>query len=524
MTFLRLIACGVAFALTSCAVGPNYKRPVVDTPEQYRTPTDVAPANIPLADTTVEPEVAASMADLPWWEIFEDPALLDLITTALEQNYDLKIAVARTEQASQQVTATRSAFFPQVSYDGSGRRTHYPIDQLPERKATFSSFLGLLSVGWELDVWGKIRRANEAAKANFLASEEGQRGVLLSLVSQVSRLYFELLQLDAQLAIAEEAVAAFHKTLDLFTRKYEGGVSSKLPVTRAAAAEAQARGWVPDVRIQIEFVENQLSVLLGRPPGPIPRGKPLIEQRLPDIPPGLPSQLLERRPDIQQAEQAVVATNAEIGVAVGNFLPRVGLTALWGGSSGNLSDLATGSANVWSVAAEFSGPIFRAGMLWAEYKAHVALWEESKAVYERTALEAFADVSNSLTARSLLREQRLAFADQSYQLGESVRLSLLRYDQGLASYFEVLQAQQELYPALFNLAETRADELESVISLYKALGGGWKLGTHWMPGAQDDDENGEPASTFRLRILRKPTPAPNCPPAPIRITPPGCGR
>ncbi len=227
MTFLRLIACGVAFALTSCAVGPNYKRPVVDTPEQYRTPTNVAPANIPLADTTVEPEVAASMADLPWWEIFEDPALLDLITTALEQNYDLKIAVARTEQASQQVTATRSAFFPQVSYDGSGRRTHYPTDLVPKSKQTFSSFLGLLSVGWELDVWGKIRRANEAAKANFLASEEGQRGVLLSLVSQVSRLYFELLQLDAQLTIAKEAVAAFHKTLDLFTRKYEGGVETR---------------------------------------------------------------------------------------------------------------------------------------------------------------------------------------------------------------------------------------------------------------------------------------------------------
>ena len=357
----------------------------------------------------------------------------------------------------------------------------------------------------------------------MLASEDSQRGVILSLVSQVSALYFKLLQLDAQLEIAQEAVVAFDKTLDLFTRQYQGGVASRLPVTRAAAAEAQARAWVPEVQIQTALVENQLSVLLGRPPGPIARGAPLIDQQLPEIPPGLPSALLERRPDIQRAEQAVVASNAEIGVAIGNFLPRIGLTALWGGSSDNLSNLATGSANIWSIAAEFSGPIFRAGMLWAEYQARVALWEESKAIYERAALEAFAEVADSLTARSLLGEQRRAFADQSKQLAESVRLSLLRYNQGLASYFEVLQAQQELYPALYNLAETRTAELESVISLYKALGGGWQLGTQLLPEPPAPPEPEEVETILLpLSILRKPETAPSCPPVRLRITPPRC--
>ena len=515
---LQWIVCGIALILTSCAVGPNYKRPVVPTPEQYRMPEDAQAPN-----TVLDPDVAMTMADLPWWEIFQDPVLVQLITTAIEQNYDLKIAVARTEQASQQVTATRSAFFPQVSYNGAARRTRYPIDLIPNSKQTFTSFMGLLSVGWELDVWGRIRRANQAAKADLLASEDSQRGVILSLVSQVSALYFKLLQLDAQLEIAQEAVVAFDKTLDLFTRQYQGGVASRLPVTRAAAAEAQARAWVPEVQIQTALVENQLSVLLGRPPGPIARGAPLIDQQLPEIPPGLPSALLERRPDIQRAEQAVVASNAEIGVAIGNFLPRVGLTALWGGSSENLSNLATGSANIWSIAAEFSGPIFRAGMLWAEYKARVAFWEESKAIYERAALEAFAEVADSLTSRSLLGEQRRAFAEQSKQLAESVRLSLLRYNQGLASYFEVLQAQQELYPALYNLAETRTAELESVISLYKALGGGWQLGTQWLPEPPAPPEPEEVETILLpLTILRKPETAPSCPPVRLRITPPRC--
>jgi len=519
MTTRGLIACVLGLVLGGCAIGPNYKRPVVDTPAAYRgappppkpaspgeaeapdeeekpaepAPPDAAappdepaesaaPGEPPGSDPTVDPQLAESLADLPWWEIFEDPVLQELVKTSLEQNYDIKIAVARTEQARNQVIATRSAFFPQINYQGSARRSRYPVNLLGNSQEKFTSFLGLLSAAWEIDIWGRIRRANQAAKAELLASEDNQRAVLLSLVSQVGFLYIQLLELDAELRIAEEAVAAFQDTFDLFDRKYKGGVASKLEVTRAAAAEAQASAWVPNIKIQIEATENHLSLLLGRPPGPIPRGLPLSEQRLPEIPPGLPSELLERRPDILQAEQAVVASNAVVGVAMGNFLPRIGLTAMWGASSDKLGDLANGSASLWNLAGEFAGPLFRGGMLYAEYKGRVAQWEEAKAFYEQTALAAFGDVSNALVARKLLRDQRMARERESQQLAESVRLSLLRYNQGLASYFEVLQAQQDYFPALSQLASTRMEELQAVIALYKSLGGGWKLGTVWVPG------------------------------------------
>ena len=214
----------------------------------------------------VDPQLAESMADLPWWEVFEDPVLHDLLKTGLEQNYDIEVAVARTEQARNQVIATRSAFFPQIDYRGSARRSRYPVNLLGNSQETFTSFLGLLSAAWEIDIWGRIRRANEAAKAELLASEDNQRAVLLSLVSQVASTYLQLLALDAKLQIAEEAVAAFQDTYDLFDRKYEGGVASKLEVTRAAAAEAQASASVPNLKIQIEATENRLSLLLGRPP------------------------------------------------------------------------------------------------------------------------------------------------------------------------------------------------------------------------------------------------------------------
>ena len=489
MSALRSVFPLLGFAIVSCAVGPNFERPVVETPAVYRGAEEKAPEVVPL-----ESDKAQSLADLPWWEIFEDPVLDDLLRSALEQNLDLEMALARTEQARQLVIATRSGLFPKLGYQGSGRRSKYPISLLGDSAQTFNSYLGMLSVAWEIDVWGRVRRATEAARAEMLAAEENQRAVLLSLVSRVATLYFELLELDREHGIAEEAVTAFQKTLGLFTRKYEGGVASKLAMTRAAAAEAQASAWVPLVKIQVAAVENQLSVLLGRPPDTIPRGAKLIEQSLPSIPPGLPSALLERRPDIRQAEQAVVAANAQVGVAVGNFLPRIGLTALYGGSSQDLSDLAKGSANVWSVAAEFAGPIFQSGMLIAEYHARVAIWHQSKAAYELTALEAFAEVSDALVAQEHLGEVRAARERQAAQLEESVRLSLLRYREGLASYFEVLEAQQDLYPALFDLAQARYDELKAVVDLYRALGGGWKLGMDWLPTAPDgSDESTEPS-------------------------------
>ena len=470
--------CGLLLLASGCAVGPRYERPDVETPQRYRA--------------SVDPEAAASFADLPWWEVFGDPQLQEVVATSLENNWDLQIAVQRSEQARQQVGATRSSFFPHLGYSGKAQRSRYPVNDLFDSPVRFNSFLGVLDVAWEIDLWGRIRRANQAARAEMLATDANQRGVLLSLVSQVATLYFQLLELDAELRIAEEAVQAFETTLELFTRRYEAGIASKLEVSRAAAALAQVESWIPEISMTSEVVENQLSVLQGKLPAPVLRGADLEEQHLPTLAPSLPSQLLERRPDIQQAEQQLVAANAEIGVAIGNFLPRIGLSAFWGGASRELSNLTKGSANIWNLAGEIAGPIFQGGLLYSQYKAQVAAWEEAKAFYERTALMAFSEVSDALTARQYLAEQSRAQKVRAEQLQESVHLSLARYRQGLASYFEVLEAQQDLFPARLDLAQTRFEELRAVVNLYRSLGGGWELGVQWQetePGTTEGEAN-----------------------------------
>ena len=463
---LRFLACALLLFHVSCAIGPNYKRPIVEVPEVYRG--------------SLDSREAKSLADLAWWEVFKDPVLVDLIETGLNNNLDLEIAVARTEQAYRLSIATNSAFYPQVGYQGSAGKSRRQAISQPGQAFEFTSYMGAFNVAWEIDIWGRIRRASESAKAQMLASEDFQRGVLLSVVSEVATLYFVLLELDRSHAIAVQAVEAFDETLTLFTRKYEGGVASRLEVTRAAAAEAQASAWLPEIEIEIASVENMLSVLLGRPPGEIPRGTRLINQQLPTLPAGLPSVLLERRPDIRQAEQQVISANAEVGVAMGNFLPRIGLVSMWGGASESLGDLASGSTSLWNVAGELSGPLFQGGLRYAEYKAQQAMWEESKANYELTALNAFAEISSSIVDRRLRNSQRVAREREVKQLSESVNLSLIRYEQGLANYFEVLQAQQELFPAEFDLSESRLQERLSVIRLYRALGGGWQLGLDWL--------------------------------------------
>lgn len=478
MTALRFIACFTLAFVASCAIGPNYKRPVVEVPEVYRG--------------SLDSREAQSLADLPWWEVFNDPVLVELIETALNNNLDLEMAVARTDQAYRLSIATNSAFYPQVNYQGSAAKARSQDFSTQGRSIDYTSYMGAFNVAWEIDVWGRIRRASESAKAQLLASEEFQRGVLLSVVSEVATLYFLLLELDRSRAISVEAVEAFQETLELFTRKYEGGVASRLEVTRAAAAEAQAAAWLPEIDIEIAKVENMLSVLLGRPPGTIPRGTALRSQELPTTPAGLPSELLERRPDIRQAEEQLVSANAEIGVAMGNFLPRIGLVSMWGGSSQDLSGVISGSASIWNVAGELSGPLFQGGFLYAQYKSKQAFWEESKANYELTALNAFSEVSTAITDRRLRKDLRVAREREVKQLNDSVNLSLTRYKQGLANYFEVLQAQQELFPAEFDLSEARLEERLAVINLYRSLGGGWQLGLNWLPEAEEPEE--EPAS------------------------------
>ena len=493
MRAVKILAALLLVVYGGCAIGPDYKRPEIESPEQFRgAPAEVDPAE---DSTTLDEEQAQQFADLPWWQIFDDPVLVSLIEVALQNNLNLRMAIARTEQAFRQSRATLSAFFPQATYGGTAGKESGIFPQNNNNVLEYSGYAGALNVAWEIDVWGRIRRASQSAKAQLLGARDYQRGVLLSIVADVAAMYFLLLELDASLEIAQEAVVAFAKTEKLFTRKYEGGAASRLQVTRAAAAQAQAASWVPEIKIRIAAVENRLSTLLGRSPEGVPRGKRLTKQVLPEIPVGLPSALLERRPDIQQAEQRVVSANAEIGVAMGNFLPRVGLVAMYGGASYDISTLGTsGSSSLWNIAAEMSGPIFKGGMLYAEYKARVAMWEEAKANYELTALTAFSEVSSKLVRRQLLVTQRNAREKRVNELRDSVRLSLARYEQGLASYFEVLEAQQDLFPAEFDLADTRLSELLVVINLYRALGGGWELGLDWMPEQETDAEAAAPSA------------------------------
>ncbi len=455
----------VLWFLTGCAFGPIYQRPAIEAPDTYRS--------------EVRAPEAASLADLPWWEVFRDDTLKTLIAEALQNNYDLRTAAARVEQFQALVGVARSEFFPQTSYEGGASRSR-GVSQfftpIPPGQ-TGNAFGGFLNLAWELDVWGRIRRSNEVALAQLFASEEFRRGVVLTLVSAVAQAYFELLELDLELEIAQRTTVSFQQTLDLFTQRLQMGAASKLEVARAEAALAATAATIPNLELQIVAKENQLCVLLGRNPGPIARGRPLIDQTYPDTPPGLPSELLERRPDIQQAEQTLIAANAQVGVAMANFFPRIGLTSLYGGASDEIENIVKGSANIWALTGQAVGPLLQGGLLYENYQAALAQWEQVKWQYEQTVITAFQEVSNALISQQKLvevqREQTRAVA----ALQESVRLSLLRYEGGFASYFEVIEAQQQLFPAENTLAQVQRDQLLAVVQLYRALGGGWSAYT-----------------------------------------------
>ena len=457
--FLAL-SCG----LSGCAVGPNYNRPKVNVPAEYRGAQGAAQQ--------------ASIADLPWWEVFKDEQLRNLVQTALANNYDLRIAVTRIEQSRQLAAQAKAQYFPFLNYSlgASDGKNEFVGTVAPNGGNEQGSFLGLASVAWEADVWGRIRRLNEAARAQYLATEQARRGVMLSLVSDVAQAYFELLALDLQLEIARQTTDSFGQTLHLFTQRLEGGVATKLDTSRAEAAQATAGASIPELERQIALKENQISILLGNNPEPVTHTAKLLDQIVPpDIPAGLPSSLLERRPDILVAEEQMRFANAQVGVATANFFPRIGLTALFGRASSPLDSLSSGQTTVWSVAGNLAGPIYQGGLLRAQKRQSVAFWEETRLQYEQTAQLAFQDVANALVSRQkyeAIREQQ-AQAVRAYQ--ESVKVSLQRYTAGKASYFEVLDAQLQLYPAETALAVTELNRRTVIVQLYKALGGGWNM-------------------------------------------------
>ncbi len=450
--------------LSGCAVGPNYVRAKVNVPADFRGAEGAAQQ--------------ASYADLPWWEVFKDEQLKALIKTALANNYDLAIAVSRVEQARQLANVARAQYFPAVNYSvgASDGKNEFLGTVVPGVGTTKGAFLAVGSAAWEADIWGRIRRLNESARAQYLSTEEARRGVMLTLTSNVAQAYFQLLGLELQLQIAKETTASFTDTLKLFTQRYEGGVASKLDTSRAEAAQAASAANIPEFERLIALQENVISVLIGANPEPIVHTAKLFDEIVPpDIPIGLPSALLERRPDVLAAEQQVRAANAQVGVAIANFFPQFGLTALLGQASTPLSQITAGSANVWSVAANFTGPIYEGGALRAQKRQAVAFWQQSKLQYEQSALNAFTDVSNALISRQKFEAIRAEQARSVSAYQEAVTVALQRYTAGRASYFEVLDAQIQLYPEQNSLAQTEINRRLIVVQLYLALGGGWNL-------------------------------------------------
>jgi multidrug efflux system outer membrane protein len=454
----------VAALLAGCAIGPNFKRPATDAPASFR-------------DQAAQGD--RSFADLAWWDVYRDARLKGLIGDALANGYDARIAAARVEESRAIAAQVHGLLFPGVGYEANadrGRNAQLGGPYTQGAGSTSDGFDGYLGAAWELDLWGRVRRLDEAARSQYLATEEARRGILLSLVSDVARAYYELLELDDELAIAQEATRSFGESLKLFNQQLEGGVVSRLDTASAEAAMAASAARIPGIEMQISVKENQISVLIGRNPGPVVRGARLADLPAPpDVPAGLPSALLERRPDVRGAEDAARAANAGIGATVGGFLPRIGLSAILGAVSPQLSAITSRGAGLWSVGAQATGPLFQGGGLHGQYEQAKAAWEQAKLEYQQTALNAFGDVSNALVTSQRLAEVR---EQQERAVGAyevAVKISTQRYSAGKASYYEVLLAQQLLFPAEVSLAQTMRDQFVAIVQLYKALGGGWNL-------------------------------------------------
>jgi len=451
-----VLICG-SLALAGCAVGPNYKRPSVPVPPRFYGDERAAEAR--------------SITDAAWWNVFDDAILKDLVDEALRNGFDARLAAARVEEARARFGIARADLFPSVVYEGGWQRGR--ADQLinPSGKVV-TRWSADVSVSWELDLWGRIRRLNESARAEYLATEEARRGVLLSLVSDVAIAYLDLRELDGELEIAKRTTSAFQDTYDLFNRRLEGGAASALETSRAEASLGQVAAEIPEIERAIVARENQINFLLGRNPQPIPREGPLMALP-PDVPPGLPSALLERRPDVRQAEELLIAANARVGVAKADFFPRLSLTGLFGNVSAELGDLFS-QGKTWSVGTSLLGPLFQGGRIKRNYQAVQAQWRQARIQYEAAAVNAFSDVSTALVDRAKLveTERQRARTVGAYQ--EAVRLANVRYASGLSAYFEVLEAQQQLFPAEISLVQTRRDQLVAVVRLYRALGGGWQ--------------------------------------------------
>jgi len=449
--------------MAGCMVGPNYQRPVVQTPSVYR-------------DLKEDPQAqaqAASFADLPWWQVFQDPQLQELIRIALKENYDLQLATERITAARAQVTITRSNLFPQVQGNAnfSGGKD----------ASTQSKFnlLGLTAdAAFQLDLFGRLSRATEAARAQLLATEDAQQTVMLTLVSDVASDYFQLLDLDLQLRITQDTVKTQQESVKLTGLRLDHGVATKLDVLQAQQVLDTANAQIPDLERQIGQEEDAISILLGHYPESVRRGRPLAEQPLPpEVPPGMPSTLLERRPDIRQVEQNLIAANAEIGVARAAFFPQISLTGSGGGAFGRsslFSSLMSSQTGIWSYGAQVNQPIFTGGALRGNLRLAESQHRQELIAYKQVIQLAFRDVSDALIGYQKLHQVRVAQETTVKDLQDTVDTSLVRYRGGITTYLEVLDGQRSLFNAELALAQARGSEYQSLVQLYKALGGGWQ--------------------------------------------------
>ncbi len=463
---LALLA--VALLLPSCAVGPNYHRPPVDLPNAHRGATA---AGMP----------APSVGDLAWWELFEDPALQELIRTALAANHDLQIAVTRILQAEAQVTVARSQLFPTVNADIAAPYARFtgaegnrpPVGGGIVPREVFAP-LGGASVSWELDLWGRLRRATEAARADLLATEEARRGVVTTLIAEVAQAYFDLRSLDATLEISQRTLATRRQSLDLIQARFEHGLATQMDVRQAEALLQEAARTVPDVERRIEQTENAINLLLAKSPGPVPRGRTLVEQiTIPAAPAGVPSDLLERRPDIRLAEAQMISANAQIGAVKAQLFPTVMITGFAGGGGAVVSGQTFGPFGLFQAAPTITIPVFNAGRLLAQVDLAEARTRETVIRYQQAIQGAVREVADALVEVRKREEVRQEQAKLVAALQDASQLAGTRYTGGVASYLEVLDTETRLFGAELTLAQAQLDNAVAVIQLYRSLGGGW---------------------------------------------------
>ena len=460
----------ITSVLMGCgAVGPKYNRPTVEIPNTFRG-----------ADDRTAPADNASIADLKWFEVFKDERLQELIRTALVENYDLRDALVRVDAARANVGITRADQFPTVGVSSdvttlrASRDGAFPFPEGFEQRRTFGS-IALNLVSFEVDTWGRLRRATEAARADLLATEENRKAVVTTLVSDVSTAYFNLLELDMELTIAKRTLNTRQESLALISKRKRSGLATLLDVRQGEQLVHSAEQSIPAIEQLIEQTENQISLLMGRSPGAITRGRSLTEQEQPpSVPAGLPSALLERRPDIRGAEQTLIAANAIIGVVKADYFPRISLTGLLGSQSSQLSNLFTGITGVWQFVPQLTQPIFTGGRLRSNVDLATAQRQHALIQYERVIQTAFREVSDTLVAYQKVREIR---EKQELLLGtlqERSRLSYLRYRGGVDTLLNALDADRDLFDSELELARTKRNELLTLVQLYKVLGGGWQ--------------------------------------------------